>query len=237
MMKKEKIGYRIYTKVDRLDRKRFEKLLKVTTGNVCDAMNRFGAMDYQIKPVDPDMKFVGTAITVKNRPCDNLLLYKALDIAKPGDVIVIGNYNYTTNAVLGDLTSLIAREKKLAGIVTDGLGRDTKGIKEVGLPVFLRGSTPSSPYKDGPGEVNVPIVCGGVVVNPGDIIFGDVDGVVVVPKKNVDQVVSKATEIALNEEVKVKDIKAGNFIPDWVEKKLKEEKYMIIVNRKGVVIL
>ncbi len=227
-MKEEKIGFRVYTKIDRVSKERYEKLMKVTTGNVCDAMDRFGAMNYQIKPVDPNMKCVGTAITVKTRPCDNMLVYKALEIAKPGDVIVIGIYEYTTNSVMGDLTSLIAKERGLAGMVTDGLVRDSIGIKEVGLPVFSKGSIPSSPYKDGPGEVNVPIVCGGVTVNPGDIIFGDIDGVVVIPKQNIDQVVSKAIEISLNEEEKVKNIKAGNHIPDWVGKKLTEKNYMIV---------
>lgn len=106
-MSEEKLGYRIYTKIDKLDWKKFEKLMTVTTGNVCDTMNRFAAMDYQTKPVDPGMKCVETAVTVKSRPCDNLLIYKALDIAKPGDVIVIGIYNYATNSVLKDLNSLI----------------------------------------------------------------------------------------------------------------------------------
>ena len=223
----EKLGLRVFTKVNRVPRERFEKLMGVTTGNVCDAMDRFGAMDYQIKPVDPKMKCVGTAIIVKARPCDNLIVYKALEIAQPGDVIVIGIYNYTASSTWGDLTSLIGKEKGLAGMVTDGLVRDVFGIKEVGLPVFSRGSIPTSPFKDGPGEVNVPITCGGVLIRPGDIIFGDVDGVVVIPQENVDQVVRKALQIGVDEEKKVKDIKSGKLIPDWVEKTLKEKGFVI----------
>ena len=201
--------------------------MEVTTGNVCDAMDRFGAMDYQIKPVDSGMKCVGTAITVKARPCDNLIVYKALEISQPGDVIVIGIYSYTASSTWGDLTSLIGKEKGLAGMVTDGLVRDIFGIKEVGLPVFSRGSIPTSPFKDGPGEVNVPITCGGAFVRPGDIIFGDVDGVVVIPHENVDQVVRRALEIAAEEEKKVKDIKSGHLIPDWVERTVKEKGFII----------
>jgi len=227
MAREEKLGLRIFTRVNRVPRESFEKLMKVTTGNVCDAMDRFGAMDYQIKPVEPGMKCVGSAITVKARPCDNLIVYKALEISKPGDVIVIGIYNYIASSTWGDLTSLIGKEKGLAGMVTDGLVRDIFGIKEVGLPVFSRGSIPTSPFKDGPGEVNVPITCGGVSVRPGDIIFGDVDGVVVIPQENVVQVVRGALEIAAEEEKKVKDIKSGHLIPDWVEKTIKERGYII----------
>jgi regulator of RNase E activity RraA len=227
MVGEEKLGLRVFTKVSRVPREKFEKLMKVTTGNVCDAMDRFGAMDYQIKPVDPLMKCVGTAITVKARPCDNLIVYKALEIAQPGDIIVIGIYNYTTSSTWGDLTSLIGKQKGLAGMVTDGLVRDVFGIKEVGLPVFSRGSIPTSPFKDGPGEVNVPIACGGISVRPGDVLFGDVDGVVVIPQENVDQVVRRAVEIAAEEEKKVKDIKSGHLIPDWVAKILRERGYVI----------
>lgn len=223
----EKIGYRIITKINRIPREKYEKLMNVTTGNVCDAMDRFGAMEYDIKPVDPTMKCIGTAVTVKARPCDNLIVYKALEIAQPGDVIVIGIYRYTSSSTWGDLTSLIAKEKGLAGMVTDGLVRDILGIKEVGLPVFARGSIPTSPFKDGPGEVNVPITCGGVLVRPGDVIFGDVDGVVVIPQENIEQVVRKSFEISMEEEKKVKDIKSGHFIPDWVNKTLKEKGYIL----------
>ena len=88
MAAEEKLGLRVFTKVNRVPRERFEKLMQVTTGNVCDAMDRFGSMEYQIKPVDPGMKCVGSAITVKARPCDNLIVYKALEIAQPGDIIL-----------------------------------------------------------------------------------------------------------------------------------------------------
>lgn len=228
MNENQKLGLRIFTKVDRVPRKRFERLLEVTTGNVCDAMGRCGAMHYEIKPLAPGFKCVGTAVTVKARPCDNLLVYKALEIAQPGDVIVIETSDFTGRSTWGDLTSLIAKERGLAGMVTDGLVRDSIGIQKVGFPVFARGTSPNSPFKDGPGEVNVPVSCGGVVVRPGDIVFGDVDGVVVIPKEHVDRVVLRALEISRDEEEKVENIKAGHHIPDWVEAALEEKGYVII---------
>ena len=116
----------------------------------------------------------------------------------------------------------MAREKKAAGMVTDGLVRDIEGIIDVGLPVFARGSTPNSPYKDGPGEINCPVSCGGVTVNPGDIIVGDIDGVVVVPIEAAEQVASMLIKIREKEEKMVSGILAGKIIPDWVEERLKE---------------
>ncbi len=224
-MTQQKLGRRIVTRIDRVPRDRFEKLMQVTTGNACDAMDRFGAMDYRIKPVHPSMKCVGTAVTVKARPCDNLIIYKALEVAEPGDVIVIGLGGFTGNAVWGDITSLIGRKKNLAGMVTDGLVRDTPGIEEVGLPVFAMGAVPSSPFKDGQGEVNVPITCGGITVMPGDIVLGDADGVAVVPAAHIDAVTRRALEIVAEEERKIAAIEAGHLIPDWVDPKLRELGY------------
>lgn len=226
-MKDERLGFRIITEIERIPRETYESLMGITTGNVCDAMDRSGAMSWQIKPVEPAMKCVGTAITVKARPRDNLMVYKALDIAQPGDVIVVALGNYTGASTWGDLTSLIGKQKSIAGMVTDGLVRDTVGIREVGLPVFARGSVPSSPFKDGPGEINVPVQCGGIVVRPGDIVFGDVDGVVVIPREHASEVVKKALEIDASEVEKVKSIKAGHLIPDSIDGRLKELGYRI----------
>lgn len=221
----DKLGFRIVTKIERPPRSAFEVLLKVTTGNACDAMDRGGAMDWRIKPIDRSFKSVGTAITVKARPCDNLIVYKALEIAEAGDVIVIAIDGYTGASTWGDLTSLIAKEKNLAGMVTDGLVRDSNGIREVGLPVWAAGTIASSPFKDGPGEVNVPVSCGGILVHPGDVIFGDVDGVVVIPAGRAAEVTKGALAVDASEVQKVKDIKAGKLIPDYVDRRLRELGY------------
>ena len=106
-MSKERLGYRIVASIERPPKTAFQQLMKVTTGNVCDAMDRSGAMDYRIKPVVRGMKCVGTAITVKARPRDNLMVYKALDLAREGDVIVIALGGYAGASTWGDLTSLI----------------------------------------------------------------------------------------------------------------------------------
>ncbi len=222
------LGFIIHTRVERPPQHLVAPFKEFIACNVCDALGRFGAMHYSIKPVAPGMKMAGTAITVRTRPCDNLLIYKAIELAQPGDVLVIANYEYETNATWGDLTSMMAKARGLAGMVTDGLARDIVGLREVGLPVFARGLTPNSPMKDGPGEINVPISCGGVVVNPGDIIVGDEDGVVVVPRADAELVIERTRAIIAKEEKTVKDILSGKVIPEWVNKTLAEKGAQIV---------
>jgi regulator of RNase E activity RraA len=217
--------HRIRTTIQRPAEESYSALFDVSTGNVCDAMGRFGSMSYEIKPLSDTMQCVGTAVTVKARPCDNLIVYKALDLARPGDVLVIGVSGYTGSAVWGDITSLIAKKKNLAGMVTDGLVRDIQGIRRLQFPVFARGAVPNSPFKDGPGQINVPISCGGVGVEPGDIVVGDVDGVVIVPGGILEEVVSRALAIAAGEIDKISAIEGGMLIPTWVDQKLREKGY------------
>ena len=198
------------------------------TGNVCDALGRVGAMDYHIKPLNPDWCFVGTAITVRARPVDNLIIYKALELAQEGDVLVIATGEFTGAAFIGDLVASIARAKGLAAMVTDGVVRDAAGIVKVGLPVFALGVTPNSPFKDGQGEVNLPISCGGVPVHPGDIVVGDGDGVVVVPQDDIPAVLEVLPKIRAKETQIAQDIAAGRLIPSWVEEALAAKGCQII---------
>jgi len=222
------LGFIVHTRVERPPRHLVEPFKEFAACNVCDALGRFGAMHYTIKPVVPGWRLAGPAITVRSRPCDNLLIYKALELAQPGDVLVIANYQYETNATWGDLTSMIGKARGLAGVVTDGLVRDIAGLRQVGLPVFARGLTPNSPMKDGPGEINVPISCGGVVVNPGDIIVGDDDGVVVVPRADAELVIERTRTIMEKEEKTVRGIQAGRLIPEWVNRTLAEKGCQIV---------
>jgi len=140
------------------------------TGNVCDAQGRVGALDYRLKPVGKASQFCGIALTVDACPRDNLAAWAALELAKPGDVILITNGGYLGSSVVGDLYVGMAKNAGVAGIVTDGVVRDLTGINSVGIPVFARGICPNSPWKNGPGSVGLPIVIGGVTVKAGDIV-------------------------------------------------------------------
>ena len=129
-------------------------------GNVCDAQGRVGALDYRIKPVSEMSQFCGTALTVDSGPRDNLAAWAALEIAKPGDIIVIATGGHMASSVAGDLYVGMAKNAGVAGIVTDGAVRDLTGINDVGIPVFACGICADSPWKNGPGRVGLPIVIG-----------------------------------------------------------------------------
>ena len=216
-------GWQIVSDAPRASRELITRFHGLGTGPICDALGRFAALDYQIKPIDPQMQVVGTALTVWTRPCDNLAVYKALELAQPGDVLVITTENYTNNTIWGELTTLIAQACGIAGMITDGTVRDALAIRACGLPVFARGLTPNSPFKHGPGKINVPITCGGTTVNPGDIIVGDVDGVVVVPLARAEEVLEQVATIEKKEAAIRAEIESGSTFPAFASRLLREK--------------
>ncbi|WP_180994067.1 RraA family protein [Bacillus sp. Marseille-P3661] len=179
----------------------------LNTTVISDVMGCTGAMDYQIKPVATGMKVVGTAQTVSMRPGDNLFLHQAIHSGKKGYVIIADGKGHTQNAYLGELMAGAARAKGLEGIVIDGLVRDKEALTELGFPIFAKGFIPNGPFKDGPGELNRPVSCGGVQVQPGDLIVGDDDGVIVVPVYMIEEILTKAEKKLDYEEQRIKTIK------------------------------
>jgi 4-hydroxy-4-methyl-2-oxoglutarate aldolase len=169
------------------------------TGFVTDAFNGQGCLDYRIKPIAPTMTLCGPALTCYCSPTDNLAAMAALDFAKKGDVIVIAAKNDETAAVIGDRWALWAKKVGVAGIVCDGLVRDVIGLLDVDIPVFARGLSPNSGFKHGPGEINTRVSCGGIAVDPGDIVVGDGDGVVVVPRGEAEHVAARLAEVRKKE--------------------------------------
>ena len=189
-----------------------EKLNKLPTGNVADnnnSMPRQGVMDSAIKPLDPKCHMVGRAVTVRCYPGDNLALHQGIYAAKPGDVLIFDCRGYSDAGHFGDIMALACKMQGIAGVVIDGSCRDAQDIVELGLPVFVRGMNPSGTVKASLGEVNVPVRCGGVQVNPGDIVLGDCDGVVVVPQEKEDEVFYAAQAKFEKEEHLVELLKAG----------------------------
>ena len=215
-------GWKIVTDVSRATDELMARFRGVGTGPVCDALGRFAAMDYPIKPLDPAMQLVGSALTVWTRPCDNIAVYRALEMAQPHDALVIATNGYTTNSVWGELTTLVAHARDLAGVVTDGVVRDSREIIGIGLPIFARGLTPNSPFKNGPAQINVPITCGGIAVKPGDIIVGDADGVVVVPLEKAEPVLEQVAAIRTKEAGIRAEIEDGAPIPSAMARRLRE---------------
>jgi len=222
------IGFRIFLNTPRPSQDLLAKFCGVPTGNICDAMDRMGALDYRIKPLSPEAQLTGPALTVRTRPGDNLMVWKALDVAKPGDVLVIATYNYTSASTFGENVVQVAKAKGLAGIVCDGMCRDASGIRATGLPTFVRGIVPSSPWKDGPGEIGSVVAFGGAAIHSGDIIVGDEDGVVVVPLVDAPAVAERLEIIAVKETHMADAIAAGQLIPAWVDELIKAKGCEII---------
>lgn len=234
MAKSQNVGFRVFTQIPRLPKDVIEEFGKLESTYLTDAMNRFGGMDANIRPADPSMHMAGPALTVRVPPGDNLMVYKALEIAQPGDILVIEVRGYTSVAMWGDLVSMIAKELKLGGIVTDGSLRDLKGICEVGFPVFAKPwIVPNGDLKDGPGEINVPVSVGNVPVLPGDIIVGDSGGVTVVPRLDAEVVLKKAQAVAAYEVKKIQEIHEGHLIPDWLNSTLQQKGCEIISDQWG----
>ncbi|WP_422448015.1 RraA family protein [Thermoanaerobacterium sp. DL9XJH110] len=218
------VGFKVVMNIKRPPRELVEKFREFSTPNIADNMNRFFCVASEIKMINEkkDLKMVGTALTVKTRMADNLMVHKALEIAKPGDVIVVDASGDMNNAILGEIMVRLAIKRSLAGYLIDGCIRDSGAIKELDFPVFARGANPKGPYKDGPGEINVPISCGGVVIRPGDILVGDADGVVVIPPEEAENILENTIKIVEKEKLMFEQIEKGTLDRSWIDKTLRE---------------
>jgi 4-hydroxy-4-methyl-2-oxoglutarate aldolase len=197
----------------------------VPTGHLVDAMGGAGCLDYRIKPLtDASSIMVGTAITCHAGPADNLAVFGALHAARRGDILVAATDGFTGTAVTGDLLLGMAKNRGIAGFVTDGLVRDLVGIVGVGLPVYCAGLTANSPARNGPGTVGVPIVIGGVRIEPGDIVVGDRDGVVIVPLTEAPMVVRQLAQVKAAETGLEALVRGGLEVPDFVTFIIESEK-------------
>jgi 4-hydroxy-4-methyl-2-oxoglutarate aldolase len=205
------------------------RLAGAQTGHLIDAMLGRGALDHAIKPVDPERAhFVGSALTCETGPSDNLAIMAALVIAQPGDVIIAASDGFLATAVVGDNVAAMAKNKGLVAIVTDGMARDRDGIVGVGLPLFSRGITPNSCVRSGPGKVGLPIVCGGVAVQPGDVVLGDRDGVVIIPRADLEDLVARLDDIRGAEEETQAKIRAGMTHLESIGRLLKSDRVVYV---------
>jgi 4-hydroxy-4-methyl-2-oxoglutarate aldolase len=184
------------------------------TGFVVDAQRRSGAVDFRIKPVTANSSFTGTALTVRCRPWDNLAAHVALEHVRPGDVLMITTGGFEGASVIGEKYVGMARNQGAVAIVVDGMARDISNCDKIGIPVFARGIIANSSFKNGPGEVGLPISLGGVAVDAGDLVVGDKDGVVVVPRQFASIVATKVRSIVERETAMFAAISAGGSKPD-----------------------
>lgn len=225
------VGKRIFLKRELPDPEVVEEFKKIPASNTADVMGRSSAMNPRIKLVSsPKAEMMaGPAFTVKARAGDNLLLHAALNLAEEGDVIVVSNEEDTTRSLIGEvMLSHLRYNKKVAGIIIDGPIRDINEIKDWDFPVYCTGTTPGGPYKEGPGEINVPISCGGASVNPGDIILADPDGAIVIPRKDATTVLEDAKKFQEADQNKLAAAIEGTADRSWVDRALAEKGFEII---------
>jgi 4-hydroxy-4-methyl-2-oxoglutarate aldolase len=190
-----------------------------------DAMGGGGAIDYRIRPLAPvPMPMVGVALTCDTGPADNLALFGALSIARQGDVLVAATGAWRGGAVTGDLVLRMARNRGVAGFVTDGMVRDVAGILEIGMPVYCAGISANSPARNGPGTVGEPIAIGGLRIESGDIVIGDRDGLVVVPLAHAAGIVKNLATVRAAETALEAEVRNGLEIPEFIAKILASDR-------------
>lgn len=199
----------------------FRRLAEAPVANVGDVMQRLYSMDGGMRPLNSH-RLCGQAFTVKVPTGDNLLIHAAMDMMATGQVLVIAGEGSNKRAVIGELMLNYLATKKIGGVVVDGYVRDLDYIStECPFPVFARGANPNGPYKNGPGEINYPIACGGIVVNPGDVIIGDSDGLSVVPHEDAYDVAVEVEGVMIKENKIIETITAtGEFDRPWVAQQL-----------------
>jgi RraA family protein len=185
---------------DRVAAEDTRRLGEVPAANVGDALQRMTVMDGGIRLFTEHATLLGNALTVDVRSGDNLAIHRALDEARPGDVLVVNGHGDMTRALIGDLIGEIMVNAGVTGAVVDGAARDVEALSEMGLAVYARAITPAGPFKGGPGTIGAPVAVGGVVVAAGDVLVGDADGVVVVPRLRVKEVVDAVDGIVEKEE-------------------------------------
>ena len=216
-------GFRIRTDFPRLPLQVCKALLEFDTPEISDQLNRLYAVSPAISSLSlPNARLAAPICTVRCYPGDNLMVHKALDVARPGDVIAIdASYAHGgATAVLGDLVATKASHREIAGFVVDGLVRDLDGIREVGMPVFARGTTPVGPLHRGPGEINFPIALGGVVTYPGDVVVADSAGIVVVPQDAVEALLTALGAKQAAQSAYRAAVRRGEFSNRWVDELL-----------------
>jgi 4-hydroxy-4-methyl-2-oxoglutarate aldolase len=179
------------------------------TSFIVDALGGRGALDCRIKPIGTVRPFAGSAFTCHCGPGDNLALCAAVAECQPGDVIIAATDGFTGTSVVGDLLLGIARNRGAVAFVTDGLVRDQTDIEALGLPCYAAGATPNSPARNGPGEVGLPVQCGGLTISTGNLVIGDRDGVVVVPASAIDRTLARLAAVKEAEAAMLARVKAG----------------------------
>jgi len=199
------------------DNAQLQAFADVPTSHISDNLRRLEGI-IGLRRFHRSRKLIGTAVTVKVRAGDNLLTYKAISMMSAGHVLVVDAGGVTSNAIVGDLLLAYAQQRGCAGFVVDGAIRDSAAFASADFPCYARDVTHRGPFKTGPGAVNVPVSIGGQVVQPGDVIIGDEDGLVVFPPSERERLISAAQRSAATERAIREEILTGSVRQSWMDK-------------------
>lgn len=214
------LGLRINTDFNRVDTALVERAKKIPVAVIGDVSRRLQCFGGGFTQYGAKKRFVGPALTVKVRPGDNLMLHKALDLAQPGDVLVIDAGGALNTAIFGAMMASYAVTRGIEALVLDGVIRDVEELAALDLGVVARGATPNGPYKTGPGEIGYPIACGGLSIAPGDLIAGDMDGVLVLPRADAASIIPLAEDAHALEKTWEIAIASKTWARGWVDEAL-----------------
>jgi RraA family protein len=215
------LGFRVLPSPARAPKETIAALAKHAVSNLCDSMGRsHNVVGGTLRPMHRGGTLCGPALTVRTTPGDNLLIHKAIDLALPGDIIVVDGGGALDAALIGDIMTSYAVRRGVGGFVIDGAVRDTEELAARDLPVYARGVSPRGPTREGPGEINVAVSVGGTVVHPGDIVVGDADGLLVVPPLQAQAVLSAVRALLAKEKSLLDSIARGNVDRRWVDETL-----------------
>ncbi|UEP52565.1 RraA family protein [Burkholderia ambifaria] len=207
--------------IERVSPELVEAAARYQAAILADVAGRRGTLHGRVKPLSPTMKVAGPAVTVEVRPGDNLAIHAALSIAKPGDVIVVDGKGDLSCALIGEIMATQAKASGIAGIIIDGAVRDAHELARGDYPIFAAGLNPCGPTKSVAGLVNAPISAGDTAISPGDLIVGDADGVVVIPRNDVARIIELAQKKLDTETARIAAIHRGDVRPGWIEKELR----------------
>ncbi|KNE28981.1 RraA family protein [Achromobacter spanius] len=217
------IGFDIHPRARAVSSDVVEKFRPIPVANISDCMWRMTAGGARLRPMHDGSSLAGPALTVRTRPGDNLLVHKALELARRGDVVVVDAGGDLTNAIIGEIMTTYAQTRGLAGIVINGAIRDCGAIRRGSFPVYAAGITHRGPYKDGPGEINTVIALDGMTITPGDLILGDEDGLLCVPYEQVDAIYAAATAKMEVEARMMAQIAAGTLDTSWIDARMQAQ--------------
>ena len=212
------IGFRVFQNIDRPSKEIIELFRDIPSSNIGDQMGRLYCSNSSLKAMNT-APLLGPAFTVKVPQGDNLMVHYALELAQPGDIIVVDGEGDLSHALLGELMATYARQRGIGGLVLNGCVRDADALAAMDIPVYAIGVAPQGPYKNGPGEINVPVCCAGLAVLPGDIIAGDSDGIVVIRKEDAEELAPAARK---KFEGETKTLTEKKFNKSWVYQTIQE---------------